>query len=134
MRLWWFFAEEHRGSLRNPYTGEPLEKDWREQLEVGDVQELADFVLTRYYDPNVDCGLGAEWIPIESRLPVAARNALLGKPFGSPKTYFDPGRMGSYFQDEAMARESLRILTAMVDERAALTEFVDLLERAVADT
>jgi hypothetical protein len=123
------FANAQRESLVDPYTGSPLEDDWRENLEVGDVQEIGDFVLTKYYDPSADFGLGSEWQTLEAKLSPSGKQALLGKPFGRPDRYFDPGRMGSYFQDEATVTKSLDELRK-APESAALTEFVNLLAQS----
>src|SRR4051794_21853672 len=93
------FGDRHRHSLRDPYEGECLGEKWSERLEVGDVQEVADFVLTRYYDATEDRGLSQAWLELESLLDAEQRLALLGRPFGPEEMLFDPGRMGSYFQD-----------------------------------
>jgi hypothetical protein len=92
--------------VRDPYEGEPLTEDWRSKLEAGDVQELADFAVTRYYQPSADFGIGEAWQALSNELPEAERAALLGSPFEG----FDPGRMGSYFQSERVAAHSLRAL------------------------
>jgi len=77
---------------RSPYDGSVLSSSWKELLEVGDVQEVADFALTKYYDPTDDHGLGATWMEEDAALPENMRPALLGRPIA----HFDPGRQGSY--------------------------------------
>jgi len=100
------FIEVHRKSLRDPYEGEPLPEDWRDLLEAGDVQELADFALTRYYLPSEDFGVGEEWSVFSEKVSEAERHAMLGSAFEN----FDPGRMGSYFQSSRAAAASLQAL------------------------
>jgi hypothetical protein len=120
------FIEQHRESLRDPYEGEPLPPDWRSVLESGDLQELSDFALTRYYLPAQDFGLSDEWTDLSKS---SARMALLGEPFGEPSNIFDPGRMGAYFQTPARAVESLRLLRACGDPR--LSPFIEALAKIV---
>lgn len=120
------FIEQHRGALCDPYEGEPLPPDWRSVLEVGDLQELSDFALTRYYLPTQDFGLSDEWTDLsESQMKMA----LLGEPFGEPGNSFDPGRMGAYFQTPSRAAESLKLLRACGDPR--LSTFINALSKIV---
>jgi hypothetical protein len=126
------FANANFEALFNPYTAEPLKDDWREQLEVGDVQELGDFVLTKYYDPSEDAGLGDQWMRLEAHLGGTGKVALLGNPFGPAGKYFDPGRMGSYFQDEATVRRSLEELQTL-GTGGGIDGFIQLLGRSVAE-
>jgi hypothetical protein len=101
------FGHRHHYSLRDPYEGEPLGDNWAGRLRLGDVQEAAEIVLTRYYDPTADGGLGEAWLWLEDHLDAEQRPALLGNQFGPEGAPFDPGRMGSYFQDGSTARRSL---------------------------
>src|SRR5207302_666883 len=55
------FIEAHRGSLTDPYEGEPLEASWESMLETRDAHQYGDFALTRFYDPRADDGLAYEW-------------------------------------------------------------------------
>lgn len=55
------YIDTHRDQLQSPYTADPLTENWRGELESGDVQELADFILTLCYDPEGDLGLGEDW-------------------------------------------------------------------------
>jgi hypothetical protein len=125
------FGDLHLAMLRSPHTGFPLNLDWRNSFEAGDVQEIADFVLTKYYDPNEDGGIGRAWLDLEEGFPDAIRIAVLGKPFGVQGNYFDPGKMGSYFQDETTVRESL-VAVRSADRGPALSTFVETLERSAA--
>jgi hypothetical protein len=123
------FGERYRHSLCDPYEGDPLGGEWAGRLGVGDVHEVADFVLTRYYDPTADGGLGEAWLGLEEHLDAEQRMAILGKPFGPARAAFDPGRMGSYFQDRETARRSLEVLQHL--KGPELADFISLLERAV---
>lgn len=97
------FIDTHWESLKDPYEGEPLSPDWRAQLEAGDVQELA-------YDPKADFGIGEEWGGLGLKLTEAQRQALLGAALQEGGQNFDPGRMGSYFQDRQCAAMSLQVM------------------------
>jgi hypothetical protein len=119
------FIEVHRNSLRDPYEGEPLPENWRDLLEAGDIQELSDFALTRYYLPSADFGVGEEWSVLSDRASEVERHAMLGSAFES----FDPGRMGSYFQSSRVAAASLQILGNLGDDSAEV--FKDGLRKAV---
>jgi hypothetical protein len=100
------FIAANLAFCRNPYSGAALSPSWESSLEVGDVQELGDFALTRYYNPIDDHGLGSEWLTIEQRLSASEKAALLG----SALLRFDPGRQGSYFQTASQAAASARLL------------------------
>jgi hypothetical protein len=63
------FIDSNISACSSPYDGEKLDADWRKALEVGGLQEIADFALTKYYDPAADHGLHEEWADIESGLP-----------------------------------------------------------------
>jgi hypothetical protein len=127
------YIEAYRGDLKDPYEGDSLDEDWRDMLEKRDVHEYADFALTRFYDPAEDCGLGDQWRAIDDRLPEADQVALLGTPFGPPGAYFDPGRLGSYFQTPKQVAQSLACLRRLklpdLEEyqRESLERFADLL-------
>src|SRR4051812_47274759 len=71
------FIERERDHLTDPYEGDPLPTDWRALLEVGDVQELADFALTRYYRVREERGIGPAWIGVGQSLPECQTRALL---------------------------------------------------------
>jgi hypothetical protein len=77
-----------------------------------------------------DEGLGACWLHVSEWLPQPQRAALLGTSFGPAGNLFDPGRMGSYFQDWLTVQGSrselhdwplpeLRSFLALLDKAAA---------------
>ena len=124
------YIDQHMAELTDPYEGQPLSPDWRDNLENRDVHEYGDYALTRYYDP-ADCwGVGCEWARLSDELPEPAADAMLGFPVGPADKLFDPGRYGSYFQTPQGVRESLAALWphACLD----LARFLELLERCVA--
>lgn len=123
------FGNAHLASLSDPYEGNPLQSDWADALGAGDVQTAADYVLTKFYRPTEDFGVGDMWLAVEGALSVEQRAALLGKPFGPEPDLFDPGRMGSYFQDASECRTSLQVLRN--DNRVELATFVAGLAGAV---
>jgi hypothetical protein len=92
------FIAENRKQIKDPYEGDPLSDDWQEAYDAHDVQTIADFALTRYYDPAADYGIDYEWGRIAEERPDIAYTLLLGKPVGPRSNRFDPGRYGSYFQ------------------------------------
>lgn len=100
------FIVDNLGSLKDPYEGEPLDSSWESLLEFTDVHQYGDFALTMYYDPSKNIGLLEDWAPIEATLAREGLTALLlGSPFGPPKNVFDPGKMGSYFQNPKQVEE-----------------------------
>lgn len=101
------FIDNNIESLTDPYEGEPLDKDWRDLLETGEVIELADFALTKYYDVNSDFGLADLWLSVEGNLSKQAKSALLGQSIDG----FDPGCMGSYFQSGDQLQQSVSVLS-----------------------
>ncbi len=126
------FVDANLTSCSSPYDGDRLDSRWRQKMETADLQEVANFALTRYYDPDADHGLSDAWIDEDASLPPAAREALLGTAFGpSADALFDPGRMGSYFQSPEQVRASLAALEGL--ERPRLVAFGELLKAAVAD-
>ena len=120
------FIDDNLVFCRSPYDGSTLTPEWRELLDNGDAQEVADFALTKYYDPNADCGLGAQWIDVERCLPISLKNALLG----SAITSFDPGRQGAYFQSPGQVRSSVELM--VVASIPELHEFQIFLAGAAA--
>jgi len=91
----------------SPYDGEPLTAPWESNLEAGDIQELADFALTKFYAPDANQGVGHNWIELDAQLPEEARRALLGLSVAG----FDPGRQGAYFQSPSDVAKSATALS-----------------------
>jgi hypothetical protein len=93
--------------------------------------------LTKYYDPNDDIGVNGDWMELDDILdPHGVWALLLGKPLGSRDAggYFDPGKMGSYFQTESDVRDNLGRLEQFERQHPELVEQMQpvraMLERA----
>lgn len=124
------FIEQERSRFTDPYNGDALPEDWRRRMEVGDVQELADFALTRYYRVGEDRGVGSAWLSVTKTLTAEQSVALLGTPFGMLERLFDPGRLGSYFQSPLMVMRSLMSLDDIAGEE--VQQFRELLAECAA--
>ena len=124
------FIQQQRGRLTDPYNGDPLPEDWRALLESGDVQELANFALTRYYRVWDDHGVGGAWLGLRESLTERQSRALLGAPFGDGDRLFDPGRLGSYFQSPVITHQSLVALAGLAAEE--VQPFRELLAECAA--
>ncbi len=90
--------------LKDPDEGDCLSENWYEILNCKDPHEYGDIALTKFYNPIEDIGLGYEWIEIEDVLSSKSGKdiSMLGSPIGKEYNYFDPGKMGSYFQSLSM--------------------------------
>lgn len=118
------FIDDNLDALTDPYEGEPLTASWQELLESGDVQELGDFALTKYYDGDLDMGLDADFIDVKEELTEAGIDPLLllGTRLGPASQPFDPGRQGAYFQSEADVARALETVRELIVRRPALSE------------
>jgi hypothetical protein len=126
------FIDADRGSLRDPYEGQPLPDDWQDLLETQDVHQYGDIALTKYYDPRDDNGLGVQWREIQGVLEskLGRSTAVLGRPLGAERNYFDPGKMGSYFMSEHDVSSHLRDVEQLLEPM--LQPLRDLLRKATA--
>lgn len=98
------FINQNLNDLKSPYSGEELTVEWIEELETEDIQELADFAMTKYYNPDEELGLSYSWeLLLESfdELDLKFNNEyyILGKSLDSENFTLDPGRMGLGFID-----------------------------------
>ena len=125
------FVDAQRAHLTLPSEATPLPATWREDLEQGDVQEVGDLALTKYYDADDDCGIREYWRDVHEKLAPEVGAALLGEPLESNGGLFDPGRMGSYFQSPEGVRHSGRLLQGI--QLPELRSFQALLSRAEAN-
>lgn len=126
--------DEVEEELSDPEEGEAFEGGWRSWLESGDVHELGDVALTRYYDPRDDLGLGDDWLgsrdALVSRLGTAF--PMLGRVIGPTDRPFDPGRTGSYVQSASDVVGSLASVdAAAADGIVMLASLRSLLDTAV---
>jgi hypothetical protein len=123
--------------LKDPYEGEPLDESWEDLIEVKDAHSYGDFALTKFYHPAIDIGLGDDWEEIQDLLKGVSSElgtAILGRPFGPERNYFDPGKMGSYFQTSGEVQESLSLLNDLARRKPeispALNKAIEMLQHA----
>ena len=98
------FINQNLNDLKSPYSGEELTVEWIEELETEDIQELADFAMTKYYNPDEELGLSYSWellLELFDELDLKFNNEyyILGKSLDSENFTLDPGRMGLGFID-----------------------------------
>ena len=100
-----------------------MSKNWQASLEAGDLQELGDFALTKYYDGDLDIGLDVDWEAIAELLEKSglAPSMTLGTSLGPSDAPFDPGRQGAYFQSSGEVSAALAELQALLQAKPALT-------------
>jgi len=121
--------------LTDPYEGQPLAFNWCAHTEQGDPHKLGDLALTRYYNPADDIGLGSDWQEAQSvvsmKWPLATW-PMLGNPLGPRDRPFDPGRMGSYFQDQDIVERNLKLTTELFSpiENRLISRLIDMLSVA----
>lgn len=135
------FIVSNKQSLVDPYEGFALENNWEEMLESKDVHQYGDFALTKYYSPTEDKGLGSWWGTVQKLCfneGELSFSPFLGVPLGVGGQFFDPGKMGSYFQTKHEVSESLnKVLQVMGkipdDAFEAVREFKEMLEQAIAE-
>lgn len=116
------FIDENLPLLKDPYEGNSLDDSWEDMIEAKEVHQYGDFAITKYYDPAADIGLGYEWENIQKLLlkesPSLASN-VLGFPIGIAPNYFDPGKMGSYFQTPELVKNNIEVLCKLLEEKGA---------------
>jgi len=96
------FINENLEDLKSPYSGEELTDEWQQELETKDIQELADFAMTKYYNPDEELGLSYNWDSLLESfdrldLKFNSNYYILGEPLKSHSFILDPGRMGLGF-------------------------------------
>ncbi|WP_292709480.1 hypothetical protein [Nostoc sp. NMS2] len=114
------FIENNFSYLKNPDEGEPLDYLWKEMIEIEDISQYGDFAITKYYNPQCDIGLGYDWLPLYNMLLNELdkdTSPLLGKNFGIPGNYFNPGKMGSYFQSLEQVKNNFELLNLLLNEK-----------------
>ena len=122
------FIELNLAELKDPYEGNSLDASWREMIEFADAHQYGDFALTKFYDPANDIGLGTGWAVIEDLLNATIDHGeviILGKPFGPTSNYFDPGKLGSYFQSAGDVRAHLKLIEELIQRRPELAVKLD---------
>src|SRR5437016_6313326 len=115
------FIDEHRARLLEPDEWEPLDENWRDQVEPLDAHQLGDLALTAYYDPTSDIGLGTAWEDVFNDLARETDSdtdqLFFGEPFGPPGNEFNPGKLGSFFRSwETVHRQRERLAQVMATD------------------
>ncbi len=126
------FITRNVGVLKDPLEGQPLTASWEELLEQRDVQEYGDIALTKFYDPGNNIGLRYNWQKAQDALSKYLKGRLspvLGSPLGPPNNYFDPGRMGTYFQSPKQVETNLSLLESVAQQELNVLTTVDAVRR-----
>ncbi|WP_373540891.1 hypothetical protein [Chamaesiphon sp.] len=112
--------------LIDPYEGEQLSEDWNEMLEYRDPHEYGDFALTKFYNATDDIGLNYEWIEIGDMLSSESGESIsiFGNSIGKDGNYFDPGKMGSYFQSSRMVKENNDRINILIKSKLVYRELL----------
>jgi hypothetical protein len=132
------FIAQNLDSLKDPYEGEPLDNNWQSMLEIDDPHQCGDFAITKFYEPQNDIGLGYSWENIQNLLkeefgiPVI----ILGIPFGTINNYFDPGKMGAYFQSHTLVKDNLNSIKDLLEQKpkyfSDLEGVIKIFQKAIA--
>lgn len=134
------FILSNKSSLCDPYEGEPLEDDWEDMIEDKDIHQYGDFAITKYYSPTEDEGIGYDWEELQDVISAKSDikySPILGVPLGLEHELFDPGKMGSYFQNNAQVKDSLSVIRGIEGAlseslKEAMIGFRNLLEKAAS--
>jgi hypothetical protein len=120
------FIKLNMNYLTDPYEGEQLSENWNEMLEYRDPHEYGDFALTKFYNPTEDIGLNYEWIEIGDVLSSESGESIsiFGNSIGKNNNYFDPGKMGSYFQSSRMVKENKKRIDTLIKSKLVYREIL----------
>lgn len=124
------YIESNRAGLQDPYEGASLDGEWEEMVETKDAHQYGDFALTGFYDPRDELGLGEDWEHIQELLlqELGTDAPVLGNTVGPSGRYFDPGKMGSYFQSAQQVKHNLEKVRELSAEKPELSSDLDELE------
>jgi hypothetical protein len=134
------YISQNQAYLKDPYEGQPLTNEWESMIESRDPHQYGDFALTKFYDPTEDIGLGYDWENVQEILSrkLTDVNSVLGSPIGPASNYFDPGKMGAYFQSPQQVVENQRLLESSFDQGelesfAELEKMLEMLQAATSE-
>lgn len=115
------YIAKNIGKVRTVYSGELLENNWENELEIGNVQELADFSLTCFYNPEDVLGLSYSWDVLLEALKTLTTKYyyILGRPLELDTFRLDPGGMGMGF---VQMNDILLILEDLINIKDTLIE------------
>ncbi|MCM1126195.1 MAG: hypothetical protein NC429_06945 [Lachnospiraceae bacterium] len=99
------YIDKHWKELYSPYTGEPLDEEWKKELTSGNLQEYFDILLTACYEWENDIGLGYAWDGVNETLKQInfinnIEKCVLGETLVFHGITIDPGAMGLGIIDE----------------------------------
>lgn len=138
------FIENNLQNLKHPDEGEPLDSSWREILETElitqnittDISHYGDFAITKYYNPGNNIGIGYDWARLDDELVTELNvniSPLLGIEFGPENNYFDPGKMGSYFQSSDLVKRNLDLLNSLPLNMQENLPTIPILKKMLSD-
>lgn len=132
------FIEQNLDLLKDPYEGEPLDNNWQSMLEIDDPHQCGDLAITKFYHHQNEVGLGYSWENIQNILKqeFGIPGIILGVPFGANNNYFDPGKMGAYFQSPTLVKDNLSAIKDLLEQKpkyfSDLEGVIKMLQKAVA--
>jgi hypothetical protein len=120
------FINANLPQLMHPFDQRVLDASWEDGVDPRDAHGYGEYALTKYYDPLADFGLDCEWQFVdeilEKELGDSVPSPVLGEAFGPETNYFDPGKIGSFFQSAAQVKQSLETVASMSEARPELRE------------
>ncbi|MGL5806515.1 MAG: hypothetical protein ACRC2R_05385 [Xenococcaceae cyanobacterium] len=119
------FIKNNLSYLKDPCEGKPLDGFWQDAIGILEVDNYGDFALTKFYQPQNCIGLGDKWSEIDDLLCFEFGELsliTLGKLLGTKENYFDPGKMGSYFQSPQQVQTNLIRLEDTLEQRPELLQ------------
>ncbi|MET3028334.1 hypothetical protein ABXT06_16765 [Flavobacterium sp. UW10123] len=130
------FINENLDNLKSPYSGQKLTNEWHEELETEDIQELADFAITKYYNPNQELGLSFLWESLlelfdDLDLKYNCEYYILGKSLNYKNFILDPGKMGLGFVNSEHITDIHRELISLKEEFADICEAENFDEKII---
>ncbi|MBL0736342.1 hypothetical protein JI750_05565 [Flavobacterium sp. GN10] len=130
------FINENLDNLKSPYSGEKLTKEWHEELETEDIQELADFALTKYYNPDQELGLSFVWESLlelfdDLDLKYNCEYYILGEFLSYKNFTLDPGKMGLGFVNSEHITDIHRELISLKEAFADICETENFDEKII---
>jgi hypothetical protein len=130
------FIEQHHSSLKDPYEGESLPVNWQSMIETPDPHQYGDIALTFFYNPGDDIGLGNDWESVQEALSrkLSDVSLVLGSPVGPANNYFDPGKMGAYFQSPGQVATNMELLDLEeIESSPVVREMAEILQAAILE-
>jgi hypothetical protein len=134
------FIDTNISRLKDPDGSDPLVDDWRKVFKPRTVQDFSDIAITAYYAGWDETDFGSNfWIDIDDFLREIQDDLgdlILGHPFGPSHNYFNPAKLGAYFQSPAEVKRTLSLVEMLVsgkkDELAEHVEFKEFFDGIIA--